>query len=321
MYSLCTDRWLLIPAELYLYSASARYVYQLYHDQKLTDKYPARLKDTVELIKSSINTEMYKKLTSSEPNPVSLYDNFLHVQPISDAPDWVVIGSGQREFFGDLKQFSRDGTRAVNHFSNVEGGVFHNDTSLLGQVLRTKKFRQIIKKFNLEMIKVPKKYYCSYPSQISGPSMFFNPRRFILTPKCDVNLSGAQSMQNFIAMNEAERTQMSKELCIFLEHSGVVDLRFNKFYIKDKQFVLFGTEPMSLDLKGRISILEYQEPLVNYMNLKRVFYNFPEGRTMMETSDLAIRLMRGKETLNLRNYFFVAFLVCLVVYTLKRVFS
>ncbi len=153
----------------------------------------------------------------------------------------------------------------------------------LTRVTNAKKMRSIIKINKLEMLVVPKKYCCSYPSRFQG--YFSNRRYFVLAKRCAVGNSGKTLLtKNLRKLDNEEKKQLANQFVIFLRHSGIIDFHFQNFYIKDKKWVLFDTEPMKLTLLSRVFSVSTSltEAKVNYENVRQKFESIPEAKIIVE---------------------------------------
>ena len=159
---------MVLSATLFL-AGSIYFVREYRQLNQILDKYPDRLKGTIEKIKNSIDQKTYEYLTSFSKKPEELPEN---IEKILDFGTRIVHFKHDSKFI--LKSSSLAfgegiGGRGEDPFggryraSNAEGGVRLNAFHLAKRVLVAKKLRKIIKTNHLTRIHVPKKYLCSFP--------------------------------------------------------------------------------------------------------------------------------------------------------------
>lgn len=279
-----------LPTSCFLVSLFAKFVYDRLPEKKIIDKYPESLRPTVEKIRTLITEDIYTTLTSRK-SAVMIFPR---------VEGWVVKGTSNKEIILDFVEWMFDGIAWDNDYkvTNSEGAVYRPNFNLAGRVHTAKKLRQIIKTHHLQMIRVPKKYYCSYPSAVvPSTNIFYNERYFVLAEKCATQECGNKTKSTFRALSASAKKQLSQELILFLRESGIVDFHLWNFYIKDQKLVLFDTEPMALTLASRMVCISpaLKESRVNYENVKRVFADVHEAKEIVHECDKAIRTVRLKE--------------------------
>lgn len=284
-----------IPPDLLIVFLSAKFIYNRISAWTVINKYPDHMKETVQKIQELINEEIYNKLIVGRQKIV-----------FPEIPDWILKGSCNTDFISDIRVFFEHGLYGFgfNGFcaSNREGLVYRSSVNLANRVQNAKKMRKIIKENNLKMIVVPKKYLCSYPQALIPPFTFsYNHRCFVLAKKCDSNEltdSRDNSLKELATFNKEEKKIFGKELVIFLRLTGVLDFHWGNFYIKDKKFVYFDTEPFSLILPNRLCpSVPLKEAKVNLENVNCYFKNIPEADIIVTKCNKAMEEIRSKEKL------------------------
>lgn len=273
--------------------------------KKVLDVYPKKLNGIVKKIKDSIDSNTYEFLTNrdynDEPNnPAieSITGGYTKVVKFSHCPDFVVKTSkvGLSFDFGQKNHEQLFGESYVA--TNKEGGVTRDLFRYARRVIVAKKLRRIIKENNLDKIKVPKKYLCSYPDRLvsSCSTPFYNRHVFLLCGRCDVENVGEKTREEVRKMSRGELETLANQIHIFFSKSGILDFLPHNYYIKDGKMVIFDTEPMSLTPLHLLCVSPtLRVARINFKNLKRNFSNIPEAKVLVDEAKRSITQIRAQE--------------------------